>query len=675
MSRKTFSIVAAAAALALPALAQESAQLAEPGAAPVDVFHPDTLAGKPQPAPRWGGRVIVHIASLPENLNYAIENSAYTRRMLYEAHEMLVHQDWETHEWTPRAAESWVTEDMLVLDSAQADAYGDAVVETKVRTPGVDGQQVDARVIYGEVTDNGDTWRVRPLSEGSALSETLEVAKGDVQRVERGSVFTFSIREGVEWHPSLVYAGDAQAQERIGEQYLDARDVLFSWSIYQNPAVDCDEKRFQFEKVTKGEVVDEMTVRFFYEKQYAFAIDSIGNSMTLLPSHIFDLSDPDNPAHDPKASPEQQAEHINSNPHNRQWVGIGPYRVVEFSQQWVQMERFDGYFDPENGGYVDAIRYRLIEDDETAFSALINGEVDWFERVKSADYFGARTETQQFEDSFYKGYFYLGTYGYTGWNLYRPALKDPVVRKAIAHAFDFEEYKRTNYKGLANQVTGPFPYNSAAYNHDVEPLEYDPDLAIELLEDNGWYDRNGDGTIDKDGVELDIEFLMPSGNDASKNFGLKLQESLAELGIALRLKELEWATFLERLKSRDFDSCNLAWVPQLESDPEQLWHSKWGAPEARGSNNAGVRDPEIDKLILEGQRELDFERRQEIWHRMHERLYEIQPYLFMYNVPKKFAISRKIRGFQTFAIDPGYSVRRWYFTDDVRGTRSTRDAQ
>ncbi|MEO0650835.1 MAG: ABC transporter substrate-binding protein, partial [Planctomycetota bacterium] len=416
MSLKPLSLIAACAALAFPAIAQDGErQVAKPGEAPVDVFHPDNLAGKPQPAPRWGGRVIIHIPSLPENLNYAVENSSYTRRMLQEAHEMLVHQDWETHEFVPRAAESWVTEDMLVLDPAKAGAYGDAVVETKVRTPGVDGEQIDALVVYGDVSDNGGSWRVRPVSEGSALSEPLEVAKGDVKQVELGSVFTFSIREGVKWHPSMVYADDAAAVAKMGDQFLDARDVHFSWSIYANPSVDCDEKRFQFVKVTKGEVVDDMTVRFFYEKQYAFAIDSIGNSLTLLPSHLYDLTDPDNPAHDAGASPEKQAEHINKNPHNRQWVGIGPYHVVEYSQQWVQMERFEDYFEPENGGYVDAIRYRLIEDDETAFSALINGEVDWFERVKSADYFGARTETEQFKANFYKGYFYLGTYGYTGW--------------------------------------------------------------------------------------------------------------------------------------------------------------------------------------------------------------------------------------------------------------------
>ena len=64
-----------------------------------------------------------------------------------------------------------------------------------------------------------------------------------------------------------------------------------------------------------------------------------------------------------------------------------------------------------------------------------------------------------------------------------------------------------------------------------------------------------------------------------------------------------------------------------------------------------------------------------VWNTMHRRIYEdIQPYLFMYNVPNKFGMSRRLRGFQTVAIDPGYVIRRWYFWDpEEPGTRKTLD--
>ena len=77
------------------------------------------------------------------------------------------------------------------------------------------------------------------------------------------------------------------------------------------------DRRSQCEKTTQGEVVDDLTVRFFYEEQYAFAKGTVGDSLTVLPSHIYNLADPDNPEHDPNASLEKQGKHINENRHNQ----------------------------------------------------------------------------------------------------------------------------------------------------------------------------------------------------------------------------------------------------------------------------------------------------------------------------------------------------------------------
>jgi hypothetical protein len=53
-------------------------------------------------------------------------------------------------------------------------------------------------------------------------------------------------------------------------------------------------------------------------------------------------------------------------------------------------------------------------------------------------------------------------------------------------------------------------------------------------------------------------------------------------------------------------------------------------------------------------------------------VYELQPYLFCYNVSRRFAMNRKLRGFQNVVIDPNYVVRRWYYAEGTPGTRATR---
>ena len=647
----------------LPALTQGEPA---PGLAPVDAFHPDP---RPDATPLYGGRASVHVSSLPASLCYPIESSAVTRRILGEVHESLLSRDWETFEYQPRLVTAWVAEDMLVLTDSSAAQHGDSVVDVLVRDPRAGGQ-VAARVIYGQVEVESEVYRVTPSSKDSALARPLDVACGDVARLERGAVMTFTLRDDVVWHPYLPEGG-----KEIAGHALDADDVLFSWSLFANPEVDCDAKRYAFQEVTRGERVDDRTVRFFFEGQYFDALDTLGQGLTILPAHVYDLHDADNPDYDPRATAAQQAKFLNEHSANRQWVGLGPYRVTEYGAEWIQAERFDDYFDPANGGYLDGIRWRYL-DDSAALTALWNGELDYFERLTSADYFGAATQKPSFTERFYKGYHYLGTYDHTSWNLTRPQLAEKAVRRALAHAFDFDAYRKNTYRGLARQVTGPFPYDSPSYDHSVAPLSFDPDLAGELLADAGWYDRDGNGIVDKDGADLVIDFMIPAGNGASEALGLTLQESLARIGVKLRITSYEWATFVERFRKRDFDAANVSRTASFESDAEPMWHSKWGAVGVSGSNSSGVREPELDALIEAAQHELDFGKRQALRRAMHRLLYDLQPFLFGLNVPAKFAMTKRLFGYQNFALDPGYSIRRWYFLDPSEpGTRATRLAK
>lgn len=617
------ALLAALGLCASSASAQRSAERAGPGRSIPDQFYPGFDHAKDVlPAPRKGGSVTVHLSNLPKSMNYMIENSAVTRWMLYEAHEYLIQRNWETWEYEPRLAESWVEEDTLILAGGR----------------GAD----NANILYGDVEEVEGGYKVVPRSAGNPLGEPRVVPKADVQSLEKNTVFTFKLRPGIKWQDDVP---------------LSVEDVLFSWACYKNPVVQCDSVRFQFEKLLAAEKVDERTVRFFYENQY-FLARGVFDSLTILPRHLYDLRDPRHPQHDPKATDAEVGKHVNENKHNTMWVGLGPYKVHSRTEQVVVARRWDGYYDPANGGYVDEIRWRHIPNDDAAMQAVINGELDFFDRVTSEDYFGAMTLRPEFTQRFYKGHYYRPTMGYVVWNMRRDLFKDVRVRKALSMVFDWDEYIRTVYRGLAERVTGATNLLSPNYNREVPFLPYDVEGAEDLLSDAGWYDRDGDGIIDKDGRPFEFQFLMPTGNAASTTLGQKLQEDLKKVGIRMSIATREWATFMQLLQGHDFDAANLAWILTPESDPEQLWHSKWA--DRPGSNHGGLQDAKVDELIEKIQRELDDEVRRKLFHELHARLYELQPYQFGLNVPTKFAMNRKVRNFQAFAIAPGYSVRRWY---------------
>jgi peptide/nickel transport system substrate-binding protein len=604
-----------------------------PHPVPVDELHPDRATPA---APAFGGTVTVHLASLPKRLNYALENSSVARWILYELHESLVQKDWEMWDVRPSLATHWETEDTLVLAGGRTSGNGN--------------------VVYGRVVEAGDAWVVTPVSPGNPLAGETRIPKSEVERLERATVFTFHLREGVLWHDGVP---------------LDAADVLFSWRMHRIPDVDSDFHRYRFDKIVHAEVVDPRTVRFFFGEQYALALETFADELVVQPAHLFDLLDPRHPRHDPAASLAAQAREINDNPCNTSWVGLGPYRLKSSDSQVIEAERFPGYYDPEHGGYFDRIRWRLIPNDDTAFQALINGELDFFTRVSSEDYFGQATERPEFTSRFYKGYFDTGAFNYTPWNMRRPLFADLRVRKALAMSFDMEEYMRTIAHGLDHAVTGSQFYYGEAYDHSLAPLPHDPEGARELLAEAGWYDRDGDGVVDKDGQAFSFEFLVIAGNKPARIFAQKLQEDLGRLGVRVTLTEMEWASYIERVYARDFDAAGLSWsVIVPESDPWQLWHSSGAPVGVRGSNHAGVADPKVDDLIVRGQRELDREKRSALWRELQRHLYEdVQPYLFRDAPPRKYAISRRIRGFQAFQMDPGYSIRRWYLPAGTRAGR------
>lgn len=600
---------------------------------PADVFHPD----KNEVTPALGGRVIMHIASEPPNLNMAIESSAVIRHIHREIHAGILEFNMATWEYDPVLAESYDVEDTIILEGGRGEG--------------------NTNVVFGKVRDDGDAYVVTSGSDFNDVGE-LRIPKSDVESVELGTVFTFRLRDDVLWHD--------------GETY-DAQDALFSWRIYYNPHVDCDEKRTNMQEIVHGEILDPHVVRFFYKRQYFQALPTFELAFCQLPSHLYDLKDPSNKDFDSDATELEQGNYINDNPHNIDWVGLGPYKLTAWERgRYLEARRFESYRDkdPRKAGYLDVLRWTHVDDDNLAFQALLNGELDIFDRVKSEDFLGAATAQEIFTRNFYKAFTYVGSLGYSSWNLHRDKFKDVRVRTALAYAFDVKEWIRTNYEGLALPATATTFWFGPGYNHDVDVLPCDPERAQELLAEAGWYDRNGNGIIDKDGVEFEIEALMPSGNKASETFLQKMQESYEKVGIKLSIQPFEWATFLERILDRDFDSCNLAWVFSTpESDPLNLWHSSEAAMGRRTSNHSGLADDLVDQLIEKGRRELDPETRYAIWRELHARVYELQPYLFGWNVPKKIAFNKKLRGVKLYKFSPGYQLRDMYYEAGTPGTR------
>lgn len=234
-------------------------------------------------------------------------------------------------------------------------------------------------------------------------------------------------------------------------------------------------------------------------------------------------------------------------------------------------------------------------------------------------------------------------YFYIGWNQAVPFFKSRSVRQAMTMAIDIRRMITQNLNGMAVPTTGTFALDSSAYDLTLAAWPYDPDESKRLLEEDGWYDSDGDGIRDKviDGQKISFSFYLSYfvKSPIMKINCEYIAAALKEIGVNCQLKGLDTADLMHDFDNKEFDAIYFGWaLGTPPEEPKQLWHSS-GAKEKGSSNAVGFANPEIDKIIEELVYEDQPEKRKSLYHRFNQIIYDEQPYTFLY-VPKNLLLYR-----------------------------------
>ena len=512
--------------------------------------------------------------------------------------------------------------------------------------------------IYETLVDyDYETWRYdRPL-----LAESFEMS-------EDGYTFTFKIRENVYWHDG---------------QQLTADDVLFSIKAVLNPFVDAAPMRSSFSKVVTASTEGEFIFKISSSETY-FRNQEILGGFHVLPKHIWDpeglmdrytVEDLLNPTVTrEEAAIKEFAESFNLNPQGRPVgddaepiIGSGPWLFDKWNTgDYMSMVRNENYwgadstFIPgytEDGAYLDKIIVKVISDATASLTALKAGEVDFVPRMRAVQYH-TQTNSEDFLEKFQKVSYTVPAYSYIGWNNEKPYFSDKRVRQAMTMLIDREAYNKYVGYDMGIPTIGPFYIYGEQYNHNIERWPHDPLRAIELIEEAGWIDHDGDGIRDKDGVPFNFTFSVSSGSTSSRYLALMLKEDLRKVGIVVNIRQLEWSVYVENLRDRQFDVVSLLWIGGLESDPYQIWHSDNIGD--RGSNYIGFRHAEADSIIANARFEMNKEKRNAMYFRLQEIFHEEQPYTFMFYQRDPGAYLKEFHGVKWIPIRPGYKLYSWW---------------
>lgn len=206
-------------------------------------------------------------------------------------------------------------------------------------------------------------------------------------------------------------------------------------------------------------------------------------------------------------------------------------------------------------------------------------------------------------------------------NLENPLLQDPIVRQAIVLAVDQETLisraeLNTVYPasaGWLSSIFGDIQHAEAA----ASSLVFDPNAAVELLEDNG-YVRGDDGIfITPDGERLSFTYHNPAGAPAQQMAAGMVQQWLLNIGIEIIPRLATWPELTHLLQSGDFDllQTGIAMPPDPFAALNSVFHSSMTAPTGEptpGLNYFRYRNPVVDDLLDRAAVETDPDIRREL---------------------------------------------------------------
>ncbi|MGM9520875.1 MAG: ABC transporter substrate-binding protein [Oscillospiraceae bacterium] len=375
---------------------------------------------------------------------------------------------------------------------------------------------------------------------------------------EDGKELTLKLVEGVKFHN-----GDT----------LTAEDVVFTLDHLKNSTRLMN----TVTNYDHSEAVDELTVKIYYTEVYAASLKLLSTPSTSILC---------------KRAVEEAGDSYESNP-----VGTGPYKYVSrTSGEQIVLEAFEDYY--RGAPQIKNLTFKIITDTASATIALEKGEVDFIPSasVSDRDVIMSNDKLQWVETQALANC-------WLQFNHTCDIFSDVRMRLAVCYAIDKEAVMIGCTDGLGTVIetlaTPNIPY---AYDENFEGLGYDPEKAMELLKECGY----------EDGVT--IRAMINESPNYYKAAEI-IKSQLAEVGINMEITKLERATWVDLISYEgDYDVITMCWTWN-SGDPDFMT-DRIGSQ--GGQNTAHINNAKLDELLAAGARELDGEKRTEIYQELNE---------------------------------------------------------
>ena len=230
------------------------------------------------------------------------------------------------------------------------------------------------------------------------------------------------------------------------------------------------------------------------------------------------------------------------------------------------------------------------------------------------------------------------TIGYLAMNTQKAPFDDARVRQAMNHAINIPRIVETVLQGHRRGRLQLHASTIPFFNDNIEPLPLRPGRARQLLQEAG-----------VENLDTELWYMpiprpyMPDG----KSIAQVMQQDLQEVGVNAKLVTYEWGTYLERTGQGDHPMCLLGWTGD-NGDPDNFLNVSFNsatATQTDAQNVAYYKNPEVDRLLEEGQSSVDEAARERAYFRAQEILHEDAPWVPIAYVEPPIGLQDTVQGF------------------------------
>ncbi|MBV8564329.1 MAG: ABC transporter substrate-binding protein [Methylobacteriaceae bacterium] len=319
-------------------------------------------------------------------------------------------------------------------------------------------------------------------------------------------------------------------------------------------------------------------------------------------------------------------------------IGTGPFAFVSWKRgEVMKLKRNDYYWKMGEDGkplpYLDALEFPVIPDDSTRLLKLKAGEIDGTEFVPYA-----RVKDLQADPSLRMELWpstrvrYLTLYVGDKYKDGSPnPISNPKVRQALNYAINKDAVIQITTLNLGKPMRSYMSSSTPLFSGAAPLYPYDPAKAKALLAEAGF--ANG----------FSFSCLSLSGNGDDANDLTAAQQMWAQIGVKLKIEQVDNPTRTAKYRAEDFQCRTSAWTDDI-ADPSEITSYFAYYPNIH-SLHSGFDDKRIDELFEKSQEENDKTARTAEYKEIQDRYNSAAPIVYLYETPYPVAFRKNAKGF------------------------------